>query len=354
MEIDSSTLRISCEQVSYDTTSDRFVHLEQVKDSGFNDTVTDADIQNMVNIARSGRSARSYKPAGCDSYIDEDSIVTDFKFYVWPSDIDLAYTVTTTLGDISYPSPVHKSVDISVTFGLTDSVTFDFLIEEIVSYSWETPCYNSKGEVVDDAELTLSAPSTIIANKPIFGVVRLNFIKFGNLHTLTTRLVKTAEDDSEESFTETGAGSFYTYQNWLDTFFGSTDAGSWWGGDPRAEEEELEEELVNFTGLSIDNLQVTVTSHWIDESGEEATESLQMEVSNCTKDLLSTCGIDTDGDGRPDHWGPEIEDDILRGGLVQINPDNDNPYDVYVSACSGKVISAVRQKDDENSWRSKS
>lgn len=324
----------------------RFVHLEQIKHDQSRETVTMYDLQQMVARARSGMSARTYKPPACPAYIEGNSLVSWFDFYSWPSHLTLPHTIKASLGEVSPPKIVEKPVEFSTTFELSDTVEFDFMLTQITSFAWETPCYDSLGRVVDDVDLSMDGLTTLRASSPIFGVVRIKGKKKGGQHELNVRLVKMVpvrpdgELPTEEEWEESGANEFYTYQEWLDQYYGFTDAVTWDGDD------SVPKEPVNMTGLSITNLQATVTALWWDGGKTEETESLRMEIPQCLQDLLRACGIDTDGDGIPDYWGPGTGQQIFD----MCDQGEESPWNVYVSGCTGKELLAVKQNDDDNSW----
>lgn len=340
-------LAITFADSSRDATMERrFVHLEQVKDEGFNETVSMYDIQQMVARAKGGTPALSYA-SGCSAHIDGDSVVAQFDFYAWPSRTDLPYAITTSLGTVSDASPVDLDVEFSATFELSDAYEFDFILSEITSYEWETECYDSYGRVVDPPEPTMDGFTTMVVPSPIFGVVRIKGVKRGAKFQIESRLVRYMEvppdpDDYEDS----GYGRHMTYSDFMGMYFNYSRIDTWTTGDNQ--DNSVPEDIINLTGIKIDSLKVTATSHWVDFEGNEAIESLQMEVPQCMQDLLAMC----DGD----------EDTILNGGYWWLNPNGvpndpcgdgsgqEPPTLVYVSSCTGEVLGTGQPDDDDTSW----
>lgn len=341
-----SSLTISFLDTYESVSTDRvFVHLEQKDHNEQQETVNMYDIQQMVARAKSGISARTYKSPGCPAYIDGDSIVMDFDFYAWPSDPNLIYTITSGLGNVTDPQIIQKQVQFSVTFEMSDIYEFDFILEDITSIDWETECYDSDGRVVEDVTVEMDGYTTLRASAVIFGVIRITGTKRGALHTLTSRLVKTqAEPPSEQEFNDSGAGRYATYYDFMGMYWPASNIDSW--EDVYGNDQPVVEEQVNYTGLKLTNLKVSVTAHWFD-GGEEKTSSIILEAPQCIKDLLTACGVDTDGDGIPDDWS-DLEDILLNG--MCLNPENTNPWNVYVSSCTGKTLLAVQEEMDENAW----
>lgn len=319
-----------------------FVHLEQIKQPQIAKTVTMTDIASMIARARMGISARTYKPEGCAGAISGDTISVWFEFYVWPSAKDQPYAITASLGNVENPVVVHKPTEFSKTFELSDRIELDFIMDSIESYSWETDCWDADGVRVDEKpDVYLENYHTIRASKPVFGVVRIHGKKRGNKFTLTQRMVKTVpvkpdgSEPDEGDFNDSGAGHYYSYDEWLSKFFGR-----------RNEDDDGIQPPVNLTGLRISNLQVSVTAHYFELGGKPATETLRLEVPQCIKDLLEVCGVDTDGDGIIDSWD---EDAIFRSTLTLCGPDDDDPPTiVYVSGCTGKKIGTRSAGDDDS------
>jgi len=185
---------------------------------------------------------------------------------------------------------------------------------------------------------------------------------------LTTRLVKTMETPpTEDEFNDSGAGEYVTYSDFMGMYFGHGMSGnrvkSWappptnpwappsgdWAtsGVTGANDAQIPTEPINLTGLKLTNLRVGVTAHWMD-SGEKKTDQIVMEVPGCMKDLLESCGRDTNGDGIIDDWSA-IED-VLDGDSTKFCETKKPPMNVYVSQCTGEELEAVYPEEDEQSW----
>lgn len=330
-----------------DTPNRRFVHLEQIEEDGTKKTVTMRDLQQMVYRARWGMSARTYKPTDCPAVIEGNSVVSWFDFYSWPSSLTLSHTIDCTMGSVSEPQIVEKAVNFSATFELSDTIEFDFMLSEIRSWYWETPCIDADGVTVpveDVGTPTMDGLTTLRIDTPVFGVLRVRGLKKGAKHTVNVELVKVVPVrldgswPSEEEFEESGADESMTYQEWLNQYYGYTDVVTWYTN--LGSENVVPNEPVNLTGLSIDNLQVTVTAMWMDHENEMQTESLLMEVPQCLQDLLSACNWYTDEDGQ---W-------ILGRVIFKICPNYNIPTNVYVSACTGKELTAIKADKDSTGW----
>ena len=334
------------------TTPDRrFVHLEQIKEDGTRKTVTMYDLRQMVYRARWGVSARTYKPPDCPAAIEGNSIVSWFDFYSWPSSLTLQHTITSSLGSVSAPQIIEKAVSFSVTFELSDVVEFDFMLSHISSWVWETPCIDADGKTVSIADVgtpTMDGLTTLRIDKPVFGVLRIQGLKKGAKHTVNVRLLKVVpvspdgDFPTEEEFEESEAAEHMTYQEWLNQYYGYTDVVTW--NNLLGNYNAVPQEPVNMTGLSITNLQVIVTALWMGFDGKVKSESLRMAIPQCLQDLLSACGVDTDGDGIPDCWLD------CNNVLLEICKKYNIPVNVYVSSCSGGVITAISADKDSSGW----
>lgn len=191
------------------TSEKRFVHLEQVMDPGFNPDklVTMADIAQMVARARTGTSAQSYGYDNCPIRRTSYSIYsTWFNFYVWPSSMSLPHTLTSSIGNVSVPTIVHKQTEFSIEFEMQRAVELDFIMESITSVRWETGCYTAQGELVPDVTLEMDGLSTVVASEEIFGVARIRGIKIGAQHRLTVDL--TSSVPTQETTPGAGDGAY--------------------------------------------------------------------------------------------------------------------------------------------------
>jgi hypothetical protein len=267
------------------------VRLEQIKKYESQETVTMYDIQQMVARAKAGMSAKTYKPDYCPAYISGMAVMAEFDFWAWPSSTDLAYTVKSSFGEVSPRRTVVEAFEISMRFELSDNVEFDFVVDRISSMTWETHCYNTAGEQVGRPALEMDGATTLRADFAVFGVVRVKGYKRGDQYRITAAL----ED---------------------------------------------------FQTVRITDLTITATATWM-VGTEEKIHSITMETPQCLKDLIESCWVDTDGDGIPDsppgdYFGPNWFLQICGAGA------NKPPMNVYVSACTGKIL-ATRRANEDNS-----
>lgn len=260
------------------------MHLEQIGQTATDKTASMFDLNQMVAKARSGVSALTYMRSDCTAHVAGDNLVVNFSFYVWPSSRDMRYRLDSTIGVLSDPQIVEDYTEFSLLFGLSNAVGLDFILTEINSIRWETPCYDSNGQQIPDVPLTIKNDNTICAEREVFGVARIRGRKWGKKHTLTVTLPK--ED------------------------------------------------------LSISNLQASVTADWGDPTttldDSSSTDTLQLEVPQCVKDILAWC----DGDQA------SIENILfnIMGGISNIcgaQSQTEKPRIAYFSTCTGSLIEVV-------------
>jgi len=95
------------------------------------------------------------------------------------------------------------------------------------------------------------------------------------------------------------------------------------------------------TGLSLDNLSITITAKWMNADGEEESVQMPLTIPQCVTDLLSVC----DGDLESFNGGI-----FSSGTRICGDEDNDDHLTVYTSGCTGKVLDERKTKDDPDSW----
>ncbi len=296
----------------------RYVHLEQVEDTGDSDRlVTMSDISQMIARAKSGVSAFTQKAGTCSFTYVNNIFSTWFHFYVWPSSRTLGYELSASMGNIDRGVVIRDKVTFRVLFELSDYVHLDFLLDDI-TYTFEMTCRDENGAAImtNDIDLQMDNYTTIRSNKSFFGVVKVSGYKIGMKHKLTTILTPRLPD--------------------ADATLLPTDIVSWQNGF--AETILPPVDGLNMTGYSITNLNINVMAKWVGVTGEDEVETLKLEVPQCVKDALEMCGDPTNLDGLGAivniFSSSEISDDEpeLTGGKNAL---------VYFSICDGGVLDIV-------------
>lgn len=304
----------------------RWVHLTQPVEDGMDKTASMFDLAQMVAFARSGKSAFTYKRNECTAGIDGDGNVNvRIDFESWPSFPGLKHTISSSFGNVSLPTIIEEYTEFSIIFGKTDAVELDFILKDITAIYWESDCCDLEGQLLLDQPIELDGLTTLRTDQPIFGVARIRGTKVGARHTLTAKLIKAYPIRPDTPLPEEGITN-----DMLEEYWAYTDVATW-NGEPVDETE-----TVDMTGLSLDNLSITVKATWKNDVGEDESESMRLTIPQCVKDLLSTCGDNLEAFG---------------GGIsiCKIGHEPDH-LTVYVSTCSNKVIEERNTRDDPNSW----
>ena len=306
----------------------RFVHLTQPVENGMDETASLYDLSQMVARARSGMSAHTYKKDLCQAKVSATGIEVRLDFEVWPSSPELYYTLSSNIGAISHAEIIDEYTEFSLIFGKTDAVELDFILAEITSYYWETPCYTPSGVRIDNQEIAMDGLTTVRTDEPIFGVVRIKGKKIGARHCVVHNLINSYPIRPDEPIPDEGISA-----DDLEKYWAYTDVETWNGVPINAED------TVDMTGLSLDNLNITITAKWTDVYGEEAVEAMTLNVPQCIQDLLSNC----EGD---------LENFLGGGSSTSVCDLSERPEHttVYVSSCSGKVLEERTTKDDPDTW----
>nr|WP_321465167.1 hypothetical protein [uncultured Desulfobulbus sp.] len=150
--------------------------------------LTDSDLQTMLAMAISGVSARAYKQPGCEAYIVGSTAHADLALYVWPTRLDLAYSLTASLLSVGDAVELRQERDFDLVVELADSVGLPFYSENIQA-TWQTPCYNARGEVVAFPAL-ITTPTKIELDATVFGVLRIRCTARGYSHSLSFFMAK--------------------------------------------------------------------------------------------------------------------------------------------------------------------
>jgi len=285
-----------------------WIKMEQVSISETSNTADLYDIFQMMGSAASGLTSRSYTPEGLD-YVrfQGNNILIDLDFWVFPSDLDLAYSLKINQGTISGKSfeDVPKTGNIVVP--LSRQVQLEYLINEAsASLSWETPVYNDIGNVLANPEIIIDGPY-IEFDQKVFGIIRANIAAKGYRYTATLSFPKTEQEDV-----------------------------SWMIRDQT-------------TFASIKNVKASVICSYKDENGKSKEEVLTLKIPGIVADLLESCPGQVTAYHDPCFWSDD----------PWACHDNEKAYTtrIYYSTCDGEILDTIRSDgkpvSDEyiDSWR---
>lgn len=212
----------------------RFVTLEPVIPVETVSQATLVDIYRMFLRAQAGIPASTYRGDGCPIVFDGDLVRITLDFFAWPSAQDLAFELSSSIGDIGVAEIIELPRERDILFDMTDHHDLDFRALS-VNLSWQTPCITVDGVSIAQPPLVI-AGHRIALPMELFGVARLVATAWGHKYRLTIEVEK---------------------------------------GDNR------------LTGLA-----PVVTAAWQDAEGKTETEQLELALPPCVEFALALC----DGD----------------------------------------------------------
>lgn len=208
--------------------------LEQENIGG--DEVNLRDVFNMWQYARSGQSARTYNPYGCNVAISNTSVSFTIGFFVWPLPLELPYSLSTSIGDIDSGAYFELDRNISVLFPLSDSVSLDRVFSNL-EYQWLTGVYDKSGRSIPPPEIIQDLGNLTIPG-PYFGEARVQFVEKGYMHELTVS-IDTVDENGEN--------------------------------------------------IQVEDLTIAITASWVNSDGELQLTVLDLVVPECVKAALVMC-----------------------------------------------------------------
>lgn len=246
-----------------------------------------ADLSAMLTLARSGVSARHHQLERCRwaRWSDDGALVVSLCVYVWPSSIDLAYTLTTPEQVTSAP-PVLVQIRRHRKFWLSQatSLTLPWLLLDDADIHWHasTGCLDAHSAQIAAPALIRSG-TRISLSYPVSGLISVTGTAIGWRHDLTIR---------------------------FDKFDGS--AGNAFG--------------LGVTKYDADSFDVL--AHWRGNDGSLREESAEMNIPQCVRGLLEACS-----DGTP---------------ITSLRVRHRSPpwYEVRYNTCDGSVLDVIRHDND--------
>jgi hypothetical protein len=268
-----NTYNIAIQYVPKDPASNAlrepWVHLEQVTPPPLMQFATLQDVYRLWMAAATGKSAQLIRPAGCPMDFYGQLVHIYLGFYVWPSDPELPFTLSTSNGVFGKYLTLHKAREFSEFIDNADSLDLPYYMEDI-TVVWETPCYDRYGAQIDRPEVTIT-PTRLTFDPEFFGCIRVygKAIGFGVVDYITMgKEIKKDETPDEDQGKPYSAYMVY-------------DKNGYHTEKPPA---------VDLTGTKISNLQCTVTASWTALDGKTTkTSQLQMVIPQCVRDMLEMC-----------------------------------------------------------------
>lgn len=169
-----------------------WVHLEQKEDdkSPFANL---SDIDQMIARAMGGLTAHSYNLDRCRYDITPETIEVPIDLYVWPSSLDLNYSLRAFKGEEALGADVvridpGRRVEVpredSHTLSDTSMINFDYLVK-LGLLHWETGCYSAANEVIVTPGHEVEGNRILLDAHVYFGVARASVRAVGYLHRIT-------------------------------------------------------------------------------------------------------------------------------------------------------------------------
>lgn len=261
---------------------DEWAKLEQVDAPKSSEGATIADAVNMVAYAKQGNSAFDYIADSCTYITVKDgAVIVKLQFWVWPSSMDLDYTLETSIGEIEAGTKVSKIKSFDVIFDKSDSVDVGFIFDGTLKP--EMPFFASLGSDISPDPVITQDRTKIELSTTCTTVLRATGRAEGYKHTLTIEL---ATSTKEKIDSDTG-------------------------------------EKVTLTGYSLPNPEITVVWGNCEENDTQCIEThkdeLELSVPQCVTDLLNACGEEepaTSLENLYDDWKYVVQWDTCRGIIV--------------------------------------
>lgn len=295
-----------------DSSESIWINMEQKSRSDYdtnNGNISLNDILNMDTMSRLNVTAFRERFIDGVYFTDGGNIINiPLSFYVFPSSIDLPYTIQVA-DAVNVSARVLVNIDKTqnIIIPLTNEVTLKALIQNASNFSWQIPCYNANGEIVSIPEYSIQN-NNIVLDASVFGVLRGDFSFIGYEHMITLRYQK----------------SQTTEINPIPNVFG------------------LRELVINQTTYNrITEAGCTVLCSYIDINGETQQEKLELKVPETILNYLKECpssaytGGDWSEDGSPMariNWNDEV------GESGDLGFSEAGSSTKYYSACDGSSM----------------
>lgn len=231
----SITANLTTYQSTSADQSSVFLNMEQEYIPESSESASMIDALNMLGLARTGKSALSHITSSCDYVrVTSTSVIVDIGFYVWPSSLDMPYTLSADTGNITNGIGERLNRSFDVVIDGTDSHTLDFLFEGSLSKSM--PFFKLDGSKDTTIETTVEN-NIISTSEKGYCVFRARGNSIGYYHVVTMVLPKTQAQ-------------------------------------------------------KITNFKNSIIAEWENSSGEKVTTTLQLSIPQCVTDALEECGDD--------------------------------------------------------------
>jgi hypothetical protein len=282
----TGTLQITISTDAQQDTDDNIILESESDKEKASSTVTMDEILEMIELAKSGQSARTYKRDECRIILEDETFITWFDFYIWPTRMDLRFTLSTSNGELSHDDEVIDPTytEFNKVFDFTNVVELDFVLTQVPPLKWDGDVYNKKFEVVFPKPTVTIEDNKLKTEFPVFGTLRVK----GRKNGFTRRVTITLDKDN----------------------------------------------------LKAENLETSVTVEW----GDDKHDILELEAQQCVEDVLGWCENPFNPLFGPKGVGEKCTTEEGEEGTEEVKVS----YTAYYSKCSGDPIMIVQ--DDNEAW----
>lgn len=231
---------VSSEDISLYEDSSIWINLEQ-EELEDNNSVSPEDLIAMYMMVLRGESAFSYNSGTCPVTITPTHIILTLNFYVWPSALDLPYSISASKGTITSKTQIHLPKSFNKVIPFSKNLSFDYLLSEGTTMSWLTSSYAPNGSPISHPDFEIYK-NKVLFDEESFGVMRFRGNAVGYMHSIDIDLEYEVPENQNFNM-----GQIY--------------------GD--------------FTS--------TIQVKYINENGKEVSTSLELEVPECLEAMMNTC-----------------------------------------------------------------
>lgn len=274
--------------------------LEPERVSKRHNRATLADIDAMLALARSGASARNRQASRCGwaKWDANGDLVVTLALWVWPSDIDLQYSLTLPPNVTGAPPALERLPKDSKYWvaGSGGEIELPWLLED-ASFSWHPRIgvWDEKSRPAEPPEIHQDKARLIITphpDPPPAGGGRAGWGAQGERHGVLWALG--------------------TAVGWRHDIVVRYPKGG--GDDPSA------------PAISVTNADdIPVRATWTDENGKTRTDDATLEIPDCVKAMLEECPAGSKN-------------------RIRMRPEGGPPVVVYYNSCNGRVLDIRREE----------
>lgn len=183
--MDTASLRAALVSRASSNYRSCWVRVEQIIPEEVENFANIADVYNLWMSAATGRSAVALRPDGCPVEFEGKITRVFLGFYIWPSRLDLQYSLTVAMGKLGDARQVRPLRAFSAVLDLADRHALPYYMSS-ATVRWETPAFNAAGEqILPPPQPRLVDGIWLVWDEPLYGVIRVNGPAVGQSVILT-------------------------------------------------------------------------------------------------------------------------------------------------------------------------